>query len=286
MVPGYFSLWDAELFLEGIAHEPREAFWTAVKAGTDPLLAAKQSPLARSDTVGLSPVNLVRHVLEAGELRAIALRTDGELVSLRPAAWRRLFVRPDDPDRKEREPFHEAHFNRTIPIGVDAEGVPTSWGYAMIARADLARWCGAHPEHEPAERPDDPSDVRALRLPTAAAMGQTWHDVTLARDAVVGGWPPVGEVADTAVPILQPLALPDKARPPSIATLRNWYRAHVDNWPADKDPPSADTDLELARVPMPHVRRHTVRALRAELAPDVWTRKGRRKLGGKTRAEK
>ena len=73
----------------------------------------------------------LRQALISGKLIAVALLPSGELVTMRAAAWRARFLRVTD-ERDER-----------------------TWGDELLARADLALWCGAPPEPEPAERPGD-----------------------------------------------------------------------------------------------------------------------------------
>ena len=89
----------------------------------------------------------LRQALISGKLIAVALLPSGELVTMRPAGWRARFLRVTD----ERD--------------------VSAWGDAMLARADLARWCGAPPEPEPAERPGDwpapPARMRAEPLPAS-----------------------------------------------------------------------------------------------------------------------
>jgi len=89
----------------------------------------------------------LRQALVSGRLIAVALLPSGELVTMRPAGWRARFLRVTD----ERD--------------------VSAWGDAMLARADLARWCGAPPEPEPAERPGDwpapPARMRAEPLPAS-----------------------------------------------------------------------------------------------------------------------
>jgi len=90
----------------------------------------------------------LRQALISGRLIAVALLSSGELVTMRAAGWRALFQRVTD----ERD--------------------VSAWGDAMLARADLAQWCGAPPEPEPAERPGDwpappPERMRAEPLPAS-----------------------------------------------------------------------------------------------------------------------
>ena len=90
----------------------------------------------------------LRQALISGKLFAVALLPSGELVTMRAADWRARFLRVEN-----------EHDERT-------------WGDALLARADLARWCGAPPEPEPAERPGDwpeppPERMRAEPLPAS-----------------------------------------------------------------------------------------------------------------------
>jgi hypothetical protein len=90
----------------------------------------------------------LRQALVSGRLFAVALLASGELVTMRASDWRARFLRVTD-ERDER-----------------------TWGDALLARADLARWCGAPPEPEPAERPGDwpappPARMRAEPLPAS-----------------------------------------------------------------------------------------------------------------------
>jgi len=91
----------------------------------------------------------LRQALISGKLIAAALLPSGELVTMRAADWRARFLRVTD----ERD--------------------VSAWGDdALLARADLARWCGAPPEPEPAERPGDwpappPARMRAEPLPAS-----------------------------------------------------------------------------------------------------------------------
>jgi hypothetical protein len=90
----------------------------------------------------------LRQALISGKLIAVALLPSGELVAMRAADWRARFLR------------------------VENESDERTWGDALLARADLARWCGAPPEPEPAERPGDwpappPERMRAEPLPAS-----------------------------------------------------------------------------------------------------------------------
>jgi hypothetical protein len=91
----------------------------------------------------------LRQALVSGRVFAVALLASGELVTMRASDWRARFLRVYD----ERD--------------------VSAWGDdALLARADLARWCGAPPEPEPAERPGDwpappPERMRAEPLPAS-----------------------------------------------------------------------------------------------------------------------
>ncbi len=63
----------------------------------------------------------------------------------------------------------------------------------------------------------------------------------------------------------------------SKAALKAWYRQRVEQWPADKTPPSREQDWQAAKEQgFPNVPRKAVRELRNELAPSAWSQKGGR----------
>jgi hypothetical protein len=104
--------------------------------------------------------------LISGGLMAVALRPSGELVTMHAADWRARFQR--------------------VPDWRDA----SAWGEALLARADLARWCGAPPEPEPAERPADwpappPEAIRRESPPDAALEWMREHARGMKRDAAI-----------------------------------------------------------------------------------------------------
>lgn len=100
----------------------------------------------------------LRQALISGTVRAAAVREDGNLVTLNAADWRRPFRRRHEQgtfykNTRNWQPFEDASEGRPVPVAATQNGNPTAWGHPIIARADLARWCGAPPEAEPAERP-------------------------------------------------------------------------------------------------------------------------------------
>ncbi|MGK7864677.1 hypothetical protein [Falsiroseomonas sp. E2-1-a4] len=112
--------------------------------------------------------------LISGSVRAAAVREDGILVTMEAAAWRSLFSRPP---MRDLRPFAEAIEGRTVPVGSKPNGAPAAWGQPIIAKADLAGWCGAPAETEPCERPQ-------CWRGTAALQGET---PTKAQGAILGG---------------------------------------------------------------------------------------------------
>jgi hypothetical protein len=58
------------------------------------------------------------------------------------------------------------------------------------------------------------------------------------------------------------------------ADLNRWFKARVDEWPEDQDPPSRDADLIAAREKFPGVSPLWVREARRDLAPEKWKKKG------------
>jgi len=131
--PPHPNVSDASPLPEALAARIKE--WVEAKRALD---AAREA--ARGD---------LRQALISGRLIAVALLASGELVTMRAMDWRARFLRVYD----ERD--------------------VTAWGDdALLARADLARWCGAPPEPEPAERPGDwpappPARMRAEPLPAS-----------------------------------------------------------------------------------------------------------------------
>jgi hypothetical protein len=106
----------------------------------------------------------LRQALISGTVRAAAVRDDGDLVTMDAAEWRRYFERrrwiaygPIGGDGKQEplEPFAEAIEGRTVAVGATRNQCATALGHPIIARADLARWCSAPAEPEPADRPRD-----------------------------------------------------------------------------------------------------------------------------------
>jgi hypothetical protein len=68
----------------------------------------------------------------------------------------------------------------------------------------------------------------------------------------------------------------------SEAKLRDWYQKRAATWPMDRRSPSRDEDWTAAREVLGDgVPRDMVRRVRRDLAPEQWTRKARRKTGGR-----
>jgi hypothetical protein len=74
-----------------------------------------------------------------------------------------------------------------------------------------------------------------------------------------------------------------QTRPVSKAALDKWYIQRRDAWPRGKKPPREADDLVDAREHFPKnkVSREMVRVARRELAPESWTKHGRRKSARK-----
>ena len=141
---------EAEAKIEG-----RVRRWGAAR---QKLSAAKDN--ARSD---------LQHALISGPFRAAAISEDGNLITMQPARWRVAFARRQ---LAGLVPFAEAVEGRDVPVAANASGSPTAWGRPIMARADLARWCGGPPEAEPAERPRDWTAPRLA--PQSLPHGGAW----------------------------------------------------------------------------------------------------------------
>ncbi len=162
---------------------PPKGYWSiaqAVDAGQRvvdcrPSTASGQSDSASSTEAPRADMgNHLRDALECGELRAAAVRTsDGQLITIAPASWRRNFARPEDPSREvggndywgqpvrapaeaTREAFAEALAGRSILVGIATPRAAVHWATPVIAQSDLARWLKDEDlPDEPLERPDD-----------------------------------------------------------------------------------------------------------------------------------
>ncbi len=164
--------------------------------------------------IGTPAAQIVRSALCDGSLIAAAQREDGELVTMKPADWRRQFARPDDPrpvvafnfvDRavygppvRTRDPFTEAMQGRPVPLALHSTGTPIVTGHPLIAQADLARWLGEPPPAEPLERPADwPKPTEAL--PNATEDQVFWFMAGYAVRALESGKPATRDEARDAV---------------------------------------------------------------------------------------
>lgn len=135
--------------------EPAAAAATpSTEAETEALARVKQWSAARQKLTAArdNAQADLRRALISGTIRAAAIGEDGNLVTIQPARWRVTFGRSRVAGL---EPFAEALKGNIVPVTATAGGIPAAWGRAIIARADLARWCGGPPEAEPAERPRD-----------------------------------------------------------------------------------------------------------------------------------
>jgi len=198
---------------------PKNAMLAAVLIGSPEATAAAQRHIAAMQTMvdarHLARADL-RQALISGNVHAAAVREDGNLVTMRPAHWRVVFARRGDPWRetgwddywkcptemvqdRSREPFAEALEGHSVPVTAAPNGNPLAWGYPIVARADLARWCGMQPEPEPPERPAD------WRAPALLAEGPP-----------PGGW----TLAETAALLLPSLQAPAVKAPPD-----GWWMA-------------------------------------------------------------
>jgi hypothetical protein len=127
-----------------------------------------------------------------------------------------------------------------------------------------------------------------------------YRDVVIARAQVLQRWPSPLAAAQDELPLemLPPrnadapvwageiAANSSMPRAPgySAARLREWYRdIWIERNELEGKPPTREQDLEAAKSEVsPHIPRDAVRRLRRELAPDSWTKPGRRKeTGGK-----
>lgn len=129
----------------------------------------------------------LQQALVAGMLIAAGLRLDGERVTMRAACWRMIFRRRETPGF-EAEPFAEALAGRTVPIDVTPDGTPTAWGRPIIALADLARWRGALPEAEPAERPAGLPREIGGHARDGEVLGKRKVDFTIAAEKRLQSW--------------------------------------------------------------------------------------------------
>jgi hypothetical protein len=161
------------------------------------------------------PSAVLRQALISGTIRAAAVRKDGALVTMAPACWRRQFALPEDPRQevgwndflnrpiygppaRTRDPFVEALGGRAVPVAIARNDTPPWWGDPILARADLAAWCGAPSEPEPAERPADwpaPAAAPAAPAPEAepAASAKEWMVSQVTRP---GQWKRDDAIAD------------------------------------------------------------------------------------------
>lgn len=159
---------------------PPRGYWSivqAVESGQRDVDRRSATAPGRPDSSADVPVadmgTVLREALECGELHAAAVRTsDGHLITIPPASWRRPFARPEDPSRETgwndywkrpvrapaeaaREAFAEALAGRSIPVSMAAPRAAVYWAVPIIAQSDLARWLGSGDlPAEPLERPD------------------------------------------------------------------------------------------------------------------------------------
>ncbi len=207
----------------------------------------------------------LRHALISGTVRAAAVREDGNLVTMQPLRWRVTFERPRIAGL---EPFAEAVAGRTVPLVATADGKPTAWGCAIIARADLARWCGGPPEAEPSERPADwpgpalsPQSVQPIEAVTAQASFPVAP--ALAEIATIAGSFPA-------------VAKPGQAY--SRAALGAWFMLRVNTWPKDREAPTEPECIKEARSYFADLPgRDVIRLIRQQKTPDSWRKRGPRR---------
>ena len=138
----------------------------------------------------------LRQALISGTVHAVAIREDGNLVSMPPARWRMRFARPQVAGL---EPFAEALGGNTVPVTATASGIPSAWGRPIIARAELARWCGGPPEEEPAERPAD-WEAPVISLPTVI-HGQSAVISSISKERRMAKWLADAMSAEPANPV-------------------------------------------------------------------------------------
>ena len=189
----------------------------AAKARIGEWLGAKRALDAAREAARVD----LRQALISGKLIAVALLPSGELVTMRAADWRARFLRVTD----ERD--------------------VSAWGDALLARADLARWCGAPPEPEPAERPGD--------------------------------WPAPPPERMRTEPL--PASPPEPPKVYSREALRGWFLLRVRTWPPGDPPPTEVDDYEAAAAYFgQRPPRDAFRAARRDLAPPCWLRRGPRRL--------
>lgn len=155
----FFARINADLFAVPASHET-----------ADQLRRWDEARQKLSDAGEYTHADL-RRALISNTVVAVAVREDGALITMQAAEWRRGFLRRritlyapagyDVGQPEWLEPFAEAMKGRTVAVGDIIKDVPTAFGYPIIARADLAAWCGFPPEPEPIERPADWPVARA-----------------------------------------------------------------------------------------------------------------------------
>lgn len=207
---------------------PPKGYWDivqAVEAGKRIVNRRSATAPGQSDSASSANVagadmgSLLREALECGELRAAAVRTsDGQIITIPPASWRRRFARPEDPAREigwdddwkqpirapakaTREAFAEALVGRSIPVSMAKPRASVHWATPIIAQSDLARWLEDDDlPAEPLERPED-WPQRSEDLPTGASEEQVfWFVVGYALRAWEKGKPATREeVRDAAL---------------------------------------------------------------------------------------
>jgi hypothetical protein len=171
MVPnGYLTIPEAIKQCEDIASWQRHL---------DP---TKGSPfLGRNENK--PPKLILERALASGELQAaIIRRSDGELIAMPAASWRRGHSRPSGAPWERPsgitilvpvKPFTEAAVGSDVPAMTDTAGMPDCWGTPVIAEHDLSRWWGdANPPPAPSCRPEKWPAARSSSTSLEAAI--TW----------------------------------------------------------------------------------------------------------------
>lgn len=113
--------------------------------------------------------------------------------------------------------------------------------------------------------PDPSGDVHIA----FADRRTVWTDVLLRMHDVKRCWQPLGRGERIA-------------RRPSDAAVTDWYKERVANWPANRAPPSIRDDWTEAKndwdASSTEPSRDQIEAVRRQLAPPEWKRRGRRPL--------
>lgn len=147
-----------------------------------------------------------------------------------------------------------------------AQGIRDGGGNPQAIPSSHWPWLDLH---------DDP--IRAVPTDRLRGTATVWTDIKIESDGILAVWKAAPDAQYGRRGPRPPQATKATVLPVSEKDLRDWYVSRVEDPALVAERPSVEADWLAAKVAFPdRVTRARVRALREELAPVAWARRGRK----------